>query len=71
VTVSYYEWTQNLRREYWGEEEVNRKLEQKMVKAFSEVLDVYKKHNVHMRTAAYILGVGRVAEAFKTLGLFP
>jgi len=71
VTVSYFEWTQNLRREYWSEEEVNRKLEQKMVKAFGEVLEIYKKHNVHMRTAAYMLGVGRVAEAFKTLGLFP
>lgn len=71
VTVSYFEWTQNLRRESWGEEEVNRKLEQKMVKAFGEVLEIYKKHNVHMRTAAYMLGVGRVAEAFKTLGLFP
>jgi len=71
VTVSYFEWTQNLRREYWSAEEVNSKLEQKMVKAFGEVLETYKKHNVHMRTAAYMLGVGRVAEAFKTLGLFP
>jgi len=42
-----------------------------MVKAFGEVLEIYKRHNVHMRTAAYMLGVGRVAEAFKTLGLFP
>jgi glutamate dehydrogenase/leucine dehydrogenase len=71
VTVSYFEWTQNLRRESWSEEEVNRKLEQKMVKAFGEVLEIHKKHDVHMRTAAYMLGVGRVAEAFKTLGLFP
>jgi len=71
VTVSYFEWIQNLHREQWTEEEVNRKLEEKMVNAFADVLETSKKYNVHMRTAAYMLSVKRVAEAIKKLGLFP
>jgi len=71
VTVSYFEWIQNLHREHWTEEEVNSKLEAKMVKAFAEVLEIAKKNGVPMKTAAYMLGVGRVAEAFDKLGLFP
>jgi glutamate dehydrogenase/leucine dehydrogenase len=71
VTVSYFEWVQNLHREHWSEDEVNEKLERKMVKAFNDVLEVSKKHGVDMATAAYMLGVSRVAEATKTLGLFP
>jgi len=69
VTVSYFEWVQNLHREQWTEEEVNQKLERKMVKAFNDVYQLAKKENVDMRTAAMILAVQRVAEAFK--GLFP
>jgi glutamate dehydrogenase/leucine dehydrogenase len=71
VTVSYFEWVQNLHREQWTEEEVNKKLEAKMVKAFHDVLEASKKDEVNMRTAAYMLGVGRVAEAYNKLGLFP
>jgi glutamate dehydrogenase/leucine dehydrogenase len=71
VASSYFEWVQNLTREHWTEEEVNRKLETKMVKAFNDVYDLSKKQKADMRTAALMLGVGRVAEAIKTLGLWP
>jgi len=71
VTVSYFEWVQNLNRLHWTLDEVNQKLEQKIVKAFNDVLEISTKRNVSMRLAAYILGVSRVAEAFEVLGLFP
>jgi glutamate dehydrogenase/leucine dehydrogenase len=71
VTTSYFEWVQNLTREHWPVEEVNRKLEAKMVKAFNDVYKLAKKEKCEMRTAALMLGVGRVAEAIKTLGLWP
>lgn len=71
VLVSYFEWVQNLNREHWEESEVNAKLEMKMVKAFKDVYNLSKEKGVPMRTAALMIGVGRVAEAFKTLGLWP
>lgn len=71
VTSSYFEWVQNLTRERWNEKEANRKLESMMVKAFDDVYAIYKKRRTDMRTAALILGVGRVAEAMKALGLWP
>ena len=71
VTVSYYEWVQNLEREHWPLKEVNEKLEIKMVKAFNDTFNVSKKEKSDMRLAALILAVGRVADAIKTLGLWP
>lgn len=71
VTASYFEWVQNLTREHWTLEDVNRKLENKIVKAFNDVNKIAKKEKSDMRTAALILGVGRVAEAIKILGLWP
>ncbi|MEM2738039.1 MAG: Glu/Leu/Phe/Val dehydrogenase [Candidatus Bathyarchaeia archaeon] len=71
VTASYFEWVQNLTREHWTLEEVNQKLERKMVKAFNEVHKTSKDYEEPMRTAALMLGVGRGAEAIKTLGLWP
>lgn len=71
VTVSYFEWVQNLTREHWTLDEVNRKLEGKIVKAFEDVYKISKQEEEYMRTAALILGVGRVSEAIKTLGLWP
>jgi len=71
VTTSYLEWVQNLTREHWTLEDVNQKLEDKMVRAFNDVYRVAKKEESDMRTAALILGVGRVSEAMKTLGLWP
>ena len=71
VTVSYFEWVQNLTREQWTLEKVNRKLEEKMTKAFNEVEALVEREESDMRTGALMLGVGRVANAIKTLGLWP
>ena len=71
VTVSYFEWVQNLTREQWPLEKVNRKLEAKMTKAFNDVVAIAEKEESDMRTGALMLGVGRVANAIKTLGLWP
>ena len=71
VATSYFEWVQNLTREHWTLEDVCKKLENKMVKAFYDVHKLAKKEESDLRTAALMLGVGRVAEAIKTLGLWP
>lgn len=71
VTVSYYEWVQNLTREQWSLRTVNQKLEEKMTKAFNDVETVVLREESDMRTGALMLGVGRVANAIKTLGLWP
>lgn len=71
VTVSYFEWLQNLRREYWTEEQVNSMLDEKMTEAFSDVYDTHDKYQVNMRKASIALAVGRVTEAIKTRGLWP
>jgi glutamate dehydrogenase (NAD(P)+) len=71
VTVSYFEWVQNLQELLWSEEEVLARLTGIMSKGFSEVLGISLDRNVPMRTAALILGIGRVGEAAKLRGLFP
>jgi glutamate dehydrogenase (NAD(P)+) len=71
VTVSYFEWVQNLTREHWTLKEVNGKLENKITKSFYDVQKLSKQEESDMRTAALMLGVGRVAHAIKTLGLWP
>ncbi len=71
VTSSYFEWVQNLTRERWTEEEVNEKQETLMVKAFNDVYNLARKQKSDMRTAALMHGVGLVAEAIKTLGVWP
>jgi glutamate dehydrogenase/leucine dehydrogenase len=71
VTVSYFEWVQGLYSFFWDENEVNKHLERKMTEAFREVHTVSKQYKVHMRTAAYILAVGRVAEATRVRGIYP
>jgi glutamate dehydrogenase/leucine dehydrogenase len=71
VTVSYFEWLQNLRREYWSEAEVNERLDVIMTRAFAEVYDAHQKYNTNMRTASIALAVNRVAEAIKLRGIWP
>ncbi|MCW4017471.1 MAG: Glu/Leu/Phe/Val dehydrogenase [Candidatus Bathyarchaeota archaeon] len=71
VTVSYFEWVQNLTREHWSIEKVNRKLGEKMTRAFNDVYALSQKEESDLRTGALMLGVGRVADAIKTLGLWP
>ncbi len=71
VTVSYFEWVQDLNRDHWSESVVNAKLKEIMVKAFSEVLAVARREQCNMRTAAYLLAVKRVADAMELRGLYP
>jgi len=71
VTVSYFEWVQDLQSFFWSEAEVNAKLESVMRRAFQEAYETTRKHRTHMRTGSYVLAVGRVAEATLARGLFP
>ncbi len=71
VIVSYLEWVQNLEREHWALEEVNRKLANKMLNAFNDVYERAKDEELDMRTIALGQGIGRVGEAIKTLGIWP
>lgn len=71
VTVSYFEWVQNMQNYYWTEDDVNQKLERVMKEAFNNVYKIYKNNGIHMRTSAYALAVGRIAEALKLRGIFP
>ncbi|MBO8168377.1 MAG: Glu/Leu/Phe/Val dehydrogenase [Thermoanaerobacteraceae bacterium] len=69
VTVSYFEWVQNNMGYYWSEEEVNSKLEVKMVNAFNEVYKMFKNNKgVDMRTAAYMVSISYVSEAMRVRG---
>jgi glutamate dehydrogenase (NAD(P)+) len=70
VTVSYFEWVQDLQNYFWTEEEVNQKLETIMKRSFADVAAITEKNHVHNRTAAYMLGIGRVAEATRLRGLY-
>ena len=71
VTVSYFEWVQDLNRDHWSEQIVNAKLREIMIKSFAETLAMAKKRSVDMRTAAYLLAVDRVANATALRGLYP
>jgi glutamate dehydrogenase/leucine dehydrogenase len=71
VTVSYFEWVQDLQSFFWPVSEVNSKLEVVMRQAFTDVHESMRKHRAHMRTGAYVLAVGRVADATLVRGLFP
>lgn len=68
VTVSYFEWVQNASAFYWTEEEVNQRLAEKMRDAFSDVFRMHAERQVDMRTAAYMVAVGRVSEAMSARG---
>ena len=64
VTVSYFEWVQNLQQFKWPEDEINQKLEQKMVAAFNEVYSVKQNKNVPMRIASFMVAIDRVSTAY-------
>jgi len=71
VTVSYLEWIQNLHREHWSLDEVHKRLEERMVRVFWEVYKSSVENGRDMRTEAMVIAVKRVAEAVKTLGIWP
>jgi glutamate dehydrogenase (NAD(P)+) len=71
VTVSYFEWVQDIQAYFWSDEEVNDRLRQIMERAYAEVHALAREKGLTLRQAAHWIGVGRVAEAHLTRGLFP
>jgi glutamate dehydrogenase (NAD(P)+) len=71
VAVSYFEWVQDLQAYFWSEDEVNVRLRKLMERSYAEVSELAADRKVSMRTAAQMIGVGRVAEAHRTRGLYP
>lgn len=71
VTVSYFEWLQDINRRAWPIEEVNEELESEMLSAWDDVREAYETHDATWREAAYIVGLKRVAEAHHVRGLWP
>ncbi len=68
VIVSYYEWVQNTQREQWDEARVNAKLAEKLGVAVNKVLELARSERVSLRTAAYMIAIGSVAEASRLRG---
>lgn len=71
VAVSYFEWVQDLQAYFWSEDEVNVRLRKLMERSYAEVSELAADRKVSMRTAAQMIGVGRVADAHRTRGLYP
>ena len=70
VTVSYFEWVQDRLGYFWSEEEVNKRLEDHMVRAFNDVLEVAGEYHCSLRLASYILAVKRVTEVLLLRGVY-
>ena len=68
VIVSYFEWVQNLQQHPWSLEKVNTELREKMTVAYNGVRDIVREKKVPWRTAAYVIALGRVAEAERLRG---
>ncbi|HTP76270.1 MAG TPA: Glu/Leu/Phe/Val dehydrogenase [Rhizomicrobium sp.] len=71
VTVSYFEWAQDIQGFFWTLDEVNRRLERVMVESYRAVHEVAEARHVHNRTAAYVLAIQRVVDAMKLRGIYP
>ncbi|MBX5448850.1 Glu/Leu/Phe/Val family dehydrogenase [Thermogemmatispora sp.] len=71
VTVSYFEWVQDLQRFFWSEDEINERLERIMVRSFQAVKDRAERQRTSLRMGAYLLAVARVAEATEARGIYP
>lgn len=71
VVVSYFEWVQDTQHLFWDKEEVDRRLEDILVRSFYQVMDMSKRHNCDMRLAALMTAIERVAEATKLRGIYP
>ena len=70
VTTSFFEWVQDRHGYFWEEEEVNRRLEAKMVEAFDDVLQTSIRYKTDLRTAAYIVAINRVATVTRKRGMY-
>ena len=71
VTVSYFEWVQALQAFPWTEREVNERLQQIMSRSFAQVYETAQRHKVHLRTAALVKAISRVAEFTRVRGIYP
>lgn len=71
VIVSYFEWVQDLQSYFWTEREVNERMEHMLIRSYDAVTEVADRESVDMRTAAYLIGVKRVADAIVTRGIYP
>jgi len=71
VTVSYFEWVQDLQHFFWTESEINRRLEETMTQSYQAVCQKANEQQTHLRLGAYLLAVSRVAEATKIRGVYP
>ena len=71
VTVSYFEWVQDLGRLFWGRDEIRAKLEEKLNDAFDRVWEISEERGVTLRTAALVAGIREVASALDARGLYP
>jgi glutamate dehydrogenase/leucine dehydrogenase len=71
VTVSYFEWAQDIQGYFWPLNEVNQRLERVMVQSYNDVHKVSVERKVHNRTAAYVLAIQRVVDAIKVRGIYP
>jgi glutamate dehydrogenase (NAD(P)+) len=71
VTVSYFEWVQDIQSFFWEEHEINNKLERVMQRAFQQTMEQADKHGVSWRMGAYLVAVKRVADATSVRGIYP
>jgi glutamate dehydrogenase (NAD(P)+) len=71
VTVSYFEWVQDLQAFFWDEGEINARLEKIITRAFAETWNMAREHDVTLRSGAYFLAIQRVAEATTDRGIYP
>ena len=71
VTVSYYEWVQNKRSEFWDADEVDEKLERRMVRQYQKVMDFARSRKVLPRIAAYCIALENLKNAYEERGIFP
>jgi glutamate dehydrogenase (NAD(P)+) len=71
VTVSYFEWVQDLQSYFWTSDQIAEKLSQVMTRAYGEVAEIAQRERCDMRLAAYMLAIQRVADATQLRGVYP
>jgi glutamate dehydrogenase (NAD(P)+) len=71
VTVSYFEWVQDLQSFFWEEKEINERLTRILQRSYQETDDLAKEHHTNLRMGAYCLAVKRVADATSIRGIYP